>query len=704
MIVGTVWSASVAGPVIQVTVPSVCVPASSSIFGPSAATSTGHGDDPAMLKPPLADRVSPENETEPSRISGNRIARYSRMCRSGLSNDMPNMVSITIWCDRPMPSVKRPPVAPWAVERLGRQHHRVPRVGRHDGRAELDAGHLASDHRERGDRVVGEDLRQPERVEALGLGLAGRSDQVVHRAVGCLAAEDSDPHDCPLSCARSVGSHHTGATPSRAREPTCLRFPRSPDRDISATTTFVAGPAPVRAPAQGGRQMKVPLTIRDFLDRAAIVYPDRVAVVDEPDQPAPSWGEMTFRDLAAKARAQAVGLDRLGVGPGERVAMVSQNAARLLTSFWGVGGSGRVFVPINFRLHAAEVSYIVEDSGASVLIVDPELDAALPSVDCKNRFVIGAESDAELFPSDAASPDGTGVEPEPWEPDEDTTATINYTSGTTARPKGVQMTHRNLWLNATTFGWHAGVSDRDVYLHTLPMFHCNGWGMPFATCGMGVNQIVLRKVDGAEILRRVERHGVTLMCGAPAVVASILDAASTWDGEIPGAGRTRIVVAGAPPPTRTIERVETELGWEFIQIYGLTETAPLLTINRSRAEWDDLPVGDRAQKLGRAGAPALGIALDVDDQGEVLARGQPRARGLLGTAGRHRGRDRRRLVPHRRRGQLRRRGLPDDLRPQEGRDHLRRGERVVDRGGGRHLLPSGRGRGGGDRRAAREVG
>ena len=119
------------------------------------------------------------------------------------------------------------------------------------------------------------------------------------------------------------------------------------------------------------------------------------------------------------------------------------------------------------------------------------------------------------------------MEPEPWlDPDEDATATINYTSGTTARPKGVQLTHRNLWINAATFGWHAGVNDRDVYLHTLPMFHCNGWGMTYAVTGMGGQHIVLRKVDGAEILRRVDEHGVTLMCGAPAVVSAVLDAAA----------------------------------------------------------------------------------------------------------------------------------------------------------------------------------
>jgi acyl-CoA synthetase (AMP-forming)/AMP-acid ligase II len=323
---------------------------------------------------------------------------------------------------------------------------------------------------------------------------------------------------------------------------------------------------------------------------------------------------MTWREVALRARAQAAGLDALGIGRGERIAIVSQNSARLFTSFFGVSGWGRVLVPINFRLNADEVGYIVEHSGATMLLVDPELDDALRGVDAKLRYVIGAEADLELYRE--------GAEPEPWvDPDEDDTATINYTSGTTARPKGVQLTHRNIWLNATVFGWHTTVTDRDVLLHTLPMFHCNGWGMPYAVTGMGGTHVVLRKVDGAEILRRVRDHGVTLMCGAPAVVAAILDAAQEWDGPIPGHGRTRIVVAGAPPPTRTIERVETELGWEFIQIYGLTETTPLLTLNRRRAEYDDLDPGERASKLGRAGAPALGVRLRVDDTGELHARG-----------------------------------------------------------------------------------
>jgi acyl-CoA synthetase (AMP-forming)/AMP-acid ligase II len=352
-----------------------------------------------------------------------------------------------------------------------------------------------------------------------------------------------------------------------------------------------------------------PLTVRDFLDRAEQVYPDRSAIVDEPDQPAPSLGDITYREMAELARAQAARLDQLGVPVGGRVAIVSQNSARLLTSFFGVSGWGRILVPINFRLSRPEIEYIVGHSGAQVVYADPSLKDVLDGLDVAHKFVLG-EDDA-LYLRD--------TEPRPWEhPDESATATINYTSGTTARPKGVQLTHRNLWLNATVFGLHTTTTDRDVLLHTLPQFHANGWGMPFAVTGVGGRHIVLRQVDGGEILRRVEKYGVTLMCAAPAVVNAALDAGTRWSGEIPGRDRVRIVVAGAPPPTKTIERVLDELGWEFIQIYGLTETSPLVTINRQRQEWDGLDSHERARRLGRAGAPALGVRIAVDTDGEVL--------------------------------------------------------------------------------------
>ncbi|HYG92029.1 MAG TPA: AMP-binding protein [Nocardioides sp.] len=361
--------------------------------------------------------------------------------------------------------------------------------------------------------------------------------------------------------------------------------------------------------------MFVPFSVRDFLDRAVSVYGDRVGVIDEPDQPAPSQDRLTYREVGELARRQAARLDQLGIGVGDRVAIVSHNSSRLLTSFFGVCGWGRVLVPVNFRLRPEEVAYIVEHSGARVLYVDPELEDSLKEVDCEHKFVLG--HDADLY-----APEGT--EPADWEPDEAATATINYTSGTTARPKGVQITHRNIWVNAVTFGLHTTISDRDVYLHTLPQFHANGWGMPFAMTGVGAQHVILRKVDGAEILRRVRDHGVTVMCAAPAVAAAVLDALPDWEGQVPGRDRVRIIMAGAPPPTKTIVRVQEELGWEFIQIYGLTETSPLLTINRGRAEWDDLDAEELAQRLTRAGAPALGVRLAIDQSeqgaGEVLAR------------------------------------------------------------------------------------
>jgi acyl-CoA synthetase (AMP-forming)/AMP-acid ligase II len=363
--------------------------------------------------------------------------------------------------------------------------------------------------------------------------------------------------------------------------------------------------------------MRVALSVADFLDRGALVHGARVAMVDEPDV-AGSLGTLTYGELATRARGMAAGLDHLGVAHGERVAIVSPNSGRFLTSYFGVSGYGRVLVPINFRLTAAEIAYIVEHSGASVLLYDPELAGVVADIPVRHRYALDGVDDADLF-----APAPEGVAPAAWPGQEDDTCSVNYTSGTTARPKGVQLTHRNCWINAVTFGWHTGVGDRDVLLHTLPMFHCNGWGMPYAVTGMGGTHIVLRKIDGEEILTRVERHGVTLLCGAPAVVAAIVEAAAARVREgrpVPGGGSVRIVVAGAPPPSKAIERIETELGWEFIQIYGLTETSPLLTVNRAPAEWEGITPAERSHRLSRAGVPAIGVQISVDEEGEVLAR------------------------------------------------------------------------------------
>ena len=370
--------------------------------------------------------------------------------------------------------------------------------------------------------------------------------------------------------------------------------------------------------AQGVLIVKVPFSVADFLQRAVSVYGDRIGVVDEPGVVG-SLGEMTYHEMGQRVRGMARRLEDMGIGVGDRVAIVSPNSAKFLLSFWGTGTYGRVLVPINFRLNTEEIAYIVKHSGARMLLVDPEQYDVVKDIDVEHLITLDGTDDAALF-----APLGSDeAEPTAWSPDEDATATVNYTSGTTARPKGVQITHRNAWTNAVTFGWHASVSDRDVYIHTLPMFHCNGWGQTYAVTGMGGRHIVLRKVDGVDILNRVEMHGVNFACGAPAVVAMTLDAAEKRVGNgqtIPGRDLMRMVVAGAPPPSKTIERVELELGWEFIQIYGLTETSPLLTMNRRRAEYDGLSVEERSKLLSRAGAPAIGVTIEISDDGEVCAR------------------------------------------------------------------------------------
>ncbi|KAA2251397.1 AMP-binding protein [Solihabitans fulvus] len=366
--------------------------------------------------------------------------------------------------------------------------------------------------------------------------------------------------------------------------------------------------------------MQIPLTVADFLDRAEGGFGDTTAIVDEPVAPGRPVPTTTYRGLAARVRAWQAGLDALRIGRGERIAVLSQNSARLLELLYAVPASGRILVPVNFRLRPEEIDHVVGDCGASVLLVDPEVQQAVGNLAGPKCFVLGEQTEAEVMRFD--------TEPRRWvAEDENTTATINYTSGTSARPKGVELTHRNIWLNAMTFGLHGRIWEGDVYLHTLPLFHCNGWGIPYVLAGVGATQVVVRRIDGAEILRRVRDHGVTMACGAPAVWNLVLDAARRWDGEIPGRGRMRIVSAGAPPSTRTIARVEEELGWQFLHVYGLTETT-MLTFNRVRD--DGRPPVRRAASLARAGVPALGVRIRISPDGEVLARSNMALKGYWG--------------------------------------------------------------------------
>ena len=364
-------------------------------------------------------------------------------------------------------------------------------------------------------------------------------------------------------------------------------------------------------------------------------------------------------------------------------------------SLFGVSAFGRVLVPVNFRLNAEEIRYIFEHSGAT-------WPWSIPRSTRRAQLPSSTASCSAPPPTGAVRRDAA---PRGRVTDENATVSVNYTSGTTARPKGVQLTHRGCWLNAVTFGWHVGVTDRDVYLHTLPMFHCNGWGMPYALTAMGARQVIIRKIDGEEILRRIDAHGVTLFNCAPAVIAAVLDAAAARAGArrgVPGAGRVRVVVAGAPPPSKTIERSRPSSAGSSSRSTASPRPRRCSRSTGAPGVGRDRPARARAAPVAgrRAGRRrAHGGRRERRDPRAL----QQRVRGLLEPArgdGEGAGR---RLVPHRRRrphrGRLRR-----DRRPQEGRDHHRRRERVIDRGRGLPLPASRRRRGRRDRRPRREVG
>ena len=357
---------------------------------------------------------------------------------------------------------------------------------------------------------------------------------------------------------------------------------------------------------------------------------------------------------------------------------MSPNAARFLVALFGVPAFGRVLVPINFRLNRDEVALHHRALGRVGPARRPRVRGPRRRHPRRSTASCSAPgTDAELF--------GRTGTPQLASEDERATATINYTSGTTARPKGVQMTHRNLWLNAVTFGWHMGITDRDV----LPAHAAD---VPLQRVGAAVRAHRHGRAPRHHPQDRRRGHprsrstarSVTFLAGAPAVVAATLDAAAARRerGEaIPGAGTVRMVVAGAPPPSKVIERVEAELGWEFM---------PDLRAHRdvTAAHREPRAARVRRARRRRAGPPPLTRRRARDrraDAGRRRGRAarpvQPRVRGLLGAARGDREGARRRLVPHRRRRRARRR-VRRDLRPQEGRDHLGRRERQLDRGRG----------------------
>ena len=377
--------------------------------------------------------------------------------------------------------------------------------------------------------------------------------------------------------------------------------------------------------------MEVPLVVNDFLFRAEALYGPKEAVVDGAQR-------FTYAQFAARCYQLAHALKGLGVDKGDRVGMLSPNSHHFLESFYGTSLIGAVLVPLNYRLVPDDFQYAFSHSGAKVLLADSDLTGALDGLRADlpdvEHWIVARYGDAPLADGwqdwEALIAGQPTVPPDDPQLDENDLVSINYTSGTTARPKGVMLTHRNFYTNAYHYIAHLGIDHNDVNMWTLPMFHCNGWGGVYALTAMGAKHAVVRAPDPDFLYSLMRDEGVTFACMAPAVLARILDYEDAGEYEI--ATKPRFVCAGAPPPVTYVERLEKERGWTFMQLYGLTETAPILTVAEPKPHVN--AEGDALYRLkARAGHASIGVQLRVvgeggqdvpwDDEGigEIAARG-----------------------------------------------------------------------------------
>ncbi|MBA2434441.1 MAG: long-chain-fatty-acid--CoA ligase [Chthoniobacterales bacterium] len=365
--------------------------------------------------------------------------------------------------------------------------------------------------------------------------------------------------------------------------------------------------------------METPLTPMDFARRARKLYADREAVVD-------GSLRLTYQEFFDRCDRWSTALQRLGVGPGDRVACISPNTHAQLEFFYAVPQIGAVTVPINYRLTAEDFAYIIGHSGARVVCAHPDYFEAVDRIREKVPEVehfVALEGGKAGWMDYEATLTATPPDFAPPEIRENDLLSLNYTSGTTARPKGVMITHRNAWLNIVGTLVHLHMTCADRYLWTLPMFHANGWTFVWIITAVGGTHICLRKPEPRAIFENIARESVTMLCAAPTVLISIANAPEDLRRLAPRG--LRVLTAGAPPAAATIECVEGELGWEITQAYGLTEVSPFISICEPRPEHAGLEARARAEIKARQGVELItsGDLRVVDEQGcEVPRDGQ----------------------------------------------------------------------------------
>ena len=388
--------------------------------------------------------------------------------------------------------------------------------------------------------------------------------------------------------------------------------------------------------------METPLTPLEFARRARKLYPDRIAVIDGDSR----WTYAQFLDRCNRWSAV---LQKRRIASGDRVAYLSPNTHAQLESFYAVPQIGAVLVPLNYRLTANDFVYLINHSGSRMICADRDylgtIDSIRDQIPEVEHFVAltgsGELPAREDFWSaqpisgwldyetmiDASSAEF--VRPEIRETD---LLTINYTSGTTSRPKGVMITHRNAWMNSVGTLLYAPMTCSDRYLWTLPMFHANGWTFVWTVTAAGATHICLRKCEPRAVCGLMKTEKVTVLCAAPTVLIALANAPENIRRLAPKG--IHVITAGAPPAASTIQRLEEDLGWTITHVYGLTETAPFITVCESRAEHAPLPISERAAIKARQGVELItsgelrvvdtqgnDVPHDGVTQGEIVARG-----------------------------------------------------------------------------------
>jgi len=390
----------------------------------------------------------------------------------------------------------------------------------------------------------------------------------------------------------------------------------------------------------------VPLSPLSFLSRAAAVFPGRVAVI---------YGKRRYSWLALRNRATALSsaLLRLGVGKGDVVALMAANTPEMFEAHFGVPLAGAILNTINTRLDPDTVAYILDHGGAKVLITDSEFAGtvreALARMSGPRPVVIDIVDPAAKSGQAPEDRLGTltydallesGDIDHPWQlpADEWQSLSLNYTSGTSGRPKGVLYHHRGAYLMSlgTVVGW--GLQPHPRYLYTVPMFHCNGWGHAWTLALVAGTAILCRYVSAKAIFDAVADHGITHLGGAPVVLGMLVNAPDHERRAVDHP--VKVMTAGAPPPSAVLARM-AELGFEVMQVYGLTETFGHVVHCAWQAEWDELPFADQAEIKARQGVcmpvteeirlrdPETGAtpAADGKSMGEILIRGNTVMKG-----------------------------------------------------------------------------